>query len=360
MLAHTVGLRLSLALAPVLVLGCAGSGTPAPQTDRAPVQAAAPAGEGGAPRAEREPVDHRREEEGESAEEAANNAAMEKALERAVEGRGAAWDDLHLLAECTTDGGFRQVEVFGDGVTIWNRGRQYTLDEKRVAGLLETIDRADFAEMDELYGQEELDAVMRIICRVVLTVDGVTKQVGQLAEGPQNEKLKGLSRTILHDAFEPPEVGVTADDLDDGLAKIADGRLAPQALHVILNRKPDDFALSRGEPGYILRIDGRKASVQRLSAKGGYAASTERTLSDEEMAKLTSLLAEQQVGTLPANLYAVHYTDLVIEVLDRSQRIQARQFANTTRSTHGEAQVRYDRAFDGLSALALGILGNPG
>jgi len=337
-------------------LACAGAGSPAPAGERAGVAPVAAAGGDAAQEGEREALDRRRDEEHESPEEAANNRAMERAIEGALS-RRAGWGDLHVLTECTDDGGFRQAEVFGNGVTIWNRARQYAIDRARVRTLLEALDHAEFADMEPMYGQEELDAAMRVICRVVVTLDGVTKQSGQLAEGPQNRRLKGLAQTLLDSVFEPAQVGVTADDLDDGLTKLADDTLAPEAFHVLLNRKPDEHALSRGEPGYILRIAGRRAMVQRLSRSHGYEAPVEHTLDQAELAALATLLAEQRIGTLPANLYAVHYTDLVVEVLDRDQRIQARQFANTTRSTHGEAQVRFDRAFEGLSALALRLLG---
>jgi len=347
----------------VTVVSCAGTPSPEPAGDRAGVAPVAASGGDTAskeePAGEPEVLDRRHEEERESPEEAANRRAMERAIEGALAapGNAAAWDGFHLVTECTDDGGFRQVEVFGNGVTIWNRARQYALGPQRVRTLLEALDHAEFAEMEPMYGQEELDAAMRVICRVVVTLDGVTKQSGQLAEGPQNRRLKGLARTLLDSAFEPSEVGVTAADLDDGLAKIADGTLAPEALHVILNRKPDAFAVSRGEPGYILRIEGRQATVQRFTTDHGYEDAVERTLDDAELAAITSELAAQRIGDLPNNLYAVYYTDLVVEVLDRDQRIQARQFANTTRETHGEAQERFDRGLDGLSQLALRILG---
>lgn len=359
MLVHKAGLVILLAAAAVgsvSLVGCAGTASPTTAGDRAGVAPSAAGGEADA--SEREPVDRWRQERSESAEERANNEAMERAIEHALSGSGSAgWDDLHLFTECTKDDGFLEVEVFGSGVTIWNRGRQYTLDAGRVRGLLEELDRAEFTEMEPMYGQEELDAVMRVICRVRVTLDGVTKQSGQLAEGPQNQRLRDLAETILDQAFEPAEVGVTASDLDDGLTKIADGELAPEAFHVLLNHKPDAFSLSQGEPGYLLRIQGRRATVERFTTDHGYAAPVEHQLDDAELTALTELLAEQRVGDLPANLYAVHYTDLVVEVLDRSQRIQARQFANTTRATHGEAQERFDRAIDGLSELALRILG---
>jgi hypothetical protein len=362
MFVHKAGFVLLSAAALVVsssVISCTGARSAAPVGDRTGIAPVAASGGDTAAEEEREVLDRRREEERESPEEAATNRAMERAIEGALveTGKPAAWDDLHLITECTDDDGFRQVEVFGNGVTIWNRARQYALDPGRVRTLLEALDRAEFAEMEPMYGQEELDAAMRVICRVVVTLDGVTKQSGQLAEGPQNRRLKGLARTLLDSAFEPTEVGVTADDLDDGLRKVADGTLAPEALHVILNRKPDAFALSRGEPGYILRVGGRRASVQRLTADHGYEDAVEHTLDDAELSSLATLLAAQRIGDLPTNLYAVHYTDLVVEVLDRDQRIQARQFANTTRSTHGEAQERFDRAFEGLSGLVLRILG---
>jgi hypothetical protein len=71
-------------------------------------------------------------------------------------------------------------------------------------------------------------------------------------------------------------------------------------------------------------------------------------LDDRELSGLARLLREGGMADLPINLYAEEYTDLVVKVLDREQRVQARRFAGMTRTTHGLAQGRFDRILEAL------------
>lgn len=268
-------------------------------------------------------------------------------------------DGVSILAECGDDGALTEVRIFGSGVGIWNRNRQFTLPAERVTALLERFREIGFSRFQELYGTIEQEipvpedvggAALRVICRVELTLDGVTKQSGQLDEGPRSEELKELADSILELGREPGTSGTTADGLDDGLAKIAAGTLAPEVLRVLLHRKPDARAVAAGETGFLLRIEGARATVQPYT--GSYGDAVEIDLTRPELAELAAHLAENRPGDLPLNLYANHYTDLVVEVLDRKREIQARTFTGITPSTHGEAQERFDRIYDRLAEVA--------
>lgn len=342
-----------VALLPLtLTLGCAGGGSiPAGAPDRSP-QGALSGSDAGPP-----PMD---------APEASEEAAVvRRTLERAVEG-GGSWRELRVETECLQDGALRHVKVFESGTTIWNERRQISLGQEDLLAVLEAMLRADFPSMHQLYGKGDPEmqqpdkpgeeAAIRVICRVVLTLDGVTKQSAQRAEGPQSEELRGLAHEILALAEKPGQEGVTAEDLRDGLTKVADGRLAPEALSLLLNRKDEDVeAGTRDAPrdaGYLLRLEGRRLRVSPFRQPGGYGDPVETELGAAALGELATLLADERVGELPANLYAGHYIDLVVEVLNRDARVQARRFANLSPKTHGEKQERFERIEEALDALA--------
>lgn len=352
----------------VVVAVCAGcAATGGPEAETAGTATAARS----ASTTEPESMGEREKEEVRERELAAEGEALDSALRRALDHEGR-WDELHLLVECADDGFLTTAEVFGNGVTLWNHQRQSMLDHEDLVGLLETLRDADFPRMRDLYGKEDEEevpvpsdppaAALRVICRVVVTLDGTTKQSAQRARGPQSDELKGLAWELL-DRVRPAEgEGVTADDLDDGLAKIADGRMAPEALSLVFHRKPE--LGGRGPQasmvelsGFLLRLDGRRLSVEEFHPAGGYGEPRTRELEGEELSELVARLADNRVGELPDNLWAEDYTDLVIEVLDRSVRVQARQFARMTRTTHGESQVRFDRIAAELEEMAREILG---
>jgi hypothetical protein len=315
-------------LALALLVGCAGGGrpdgTPAPE----PAAAGARTAAAGAPA---EPD-------------------LARALDRAL--AGGSWHELHLLTECFDRDAFLKVELFGEGVGIWNGERQLSVGRDELLELLERLRGARFAAFKELYGKGETgDAATRVICRVALTLDGATKQSVQVAEGRRFPELQALALEVLGRFRERGEDGVGAADLADGLRKVADGRLAPRTLSVLLHRKPDAAAVAVGEQGFLMRLEGRALSVLPYRPGAGYGGPAARELAPEELSRLAALLAESGAGELPDNLWAEHYTDLVVTVLDREARVQARRFAGMTATTHPEAQPRFDRIYQALAEL---------
>jgi hypothetical protein len=322
-------------LALALLVGCAGGGrpdgTPAPQ-------AAAAGGTTAAAGAPAEPD-------------------LARALDRAL-ARGS-WTELHLLTECFDRDAFLEVELFGEGVGIWNGERQLDIGRDELLGFLERFRDSGFPAFKELYGKGEKPdagppaAATRVICRVALTLDGATKQSVQVAEGRRFPELQALALEVLGRFRERGEAGVGAADLADGLRKVADGRLAPRTLSVLLHRKPDAAAVAAGEQGFLMRLEGRNLSVLPYRPGAGYGEPAARELAPEELSRLAALLAESGAGELPDNLWAEHYTDLVVTVLDREARVQARRFAGMTPATHPEAQPRFDRIYQALAELVL-------
>jgi hypothetical protein len=290
------------------------------------------------------------------------------ALEAAL-APGAARDDLRVFSECWLGDALYQVELFGSGVGVWNGERQFEVGEDRVTHVLELLREARFGDMREVYGEAVPDipipqdvppadgsgaaSATRVLCLVALRIGEVEKQTIQISKPPRSEELQALAESIFELIRGPAESGgVTADGLDDGLAKVADGTLAPETLAVLVQRKPEPRDVAAGAEGFLLRIDGGRATVRHLEETGGYGPAERLDLDDAEIAALAARLAEARIGEAPPNLWAEHYTDVVVEVLDREQRIQARRFARMTPTTHGEAQARYDAAYRELEALA--------
>lgn len=322
-----------------LLVGCAGTGAP---------PAAAPEMVG-APQAPASPRDEADE-------------AIAAALERALSGSGA-WESLRLFTECRRDGGLESIEIYGNGVAIWDNRLQFEVSGAEISTLLAALHEADFAAMPETFGGktrprdpqeppgppdgEQAIFALRVICRVELSLEGRTKRVAQLDEGRQSAELRELSEEFFRVCKEPARQAVGASGLADGLDKIGRGELAPEVLRVMLHRKPDPNEPVSSE-GFLLRLEGPKVTSRLVEESGGYGPPMELTLSAGELQELARELAGWTLEELPVNLYSLEYTDFMAAVLDRSKSVQARQFAGMSPTTHAEAQRRFDALYTRL------------
>ena len=270
-------------------------------------------------------------------------AALERALGDALKRQ--AWSDLRIDTECRTEDGLRSATVFGSGVGVWNRERQITLPREEVVALLQELAASRFPRMRETYGEGEEE--VQLICRVRLDLDGLSKQVLQLATGPASPELMRLAGRILEVAEEAGRDGPGASSLSDGLEKIAHGELAPELLTLYVLRQSE---APGSTAGWKLALQGGQAILQRDPAPDGEEPRTLR-LGAAEIAGLAGQLAAVRLEELPVNLWAPEYTDIEIRVLGGKRSFQARRFAGMTPATHGEAQQRFDRLWEALAAL---------
>lgn len=347
-------------LAAALLGACAGSPSPEPSASeaRSAERAAAAAARSAAAETERDREEEREWEERERYEEREEAAppspeeqrAVNEALEQA--GRGE-WSDLELRVDCRREGGkLDAVTVWGSGTAIWNRRRQFEVDREVVRGLLDLLRTNRFAALESVYGdQTEEEGPMWAVCRVGLHLDEVSKEVTQLLKGRQSDELLRIGRAVL-DRLEPlASGGVTAESLTDGLRKIGSGELAPEALSVIFQRKPE-YSVA-GDEGFLLRIEGRDLEVLPTRVGEGFGAARTLTLTAGDLAGLAERLTSGSLAELPVNLWADHtVTDLTLIVLDQERRVQARPFTGMDASTHGAAQKTFDAVAEALTALA--------
>ena len=275
------------------------------------------------------------------------------------------WESLHLLAECREidNPHLRSAVIYGSGVAIWEERRQFALNDDQISTLLGFLLEADLLDLQDLYGGsgkvdvEEsegppaVEGGVRIICRVDLDLGGYHKESAQRLKGEQSAELRALAERLL-DYCEPlAKGGIGIQSLDDGLAKIAAGELAPETLRIMLHRKPEPGARSEGS-GFRLILDGMKVKFRGFTAGAGYGDEKTVAVDRSEIKSLAGQISSIGVQDLPANLYAGDYTDFWIEILDQRKAIQARQFADMAPSTHGDDQKRFDQILGDLEGFA--------
>lgn len=268
-------------------------------------------------------------------------------LESALTNPGT-WEDIRVEASCLTETGPTFVEVFGQGVGVWKREKQFPVSKQQFREILEEFRDAGFVDWHDLYGgSAEPGAGVKIICRAGLSIDSNFKMVSQTEKGKQFHPLRTLTARIFALSRGSTAEGVIADSLTDGLRKLETGKLNPVTFQLLLHRRIEDRAELNKDQGWILRVDGRRASHQTIRQKAGYSDPVELDLSEEEFLGLTRTLAISEVESFPLNLFADSYTDLSLQILNRKKSVQARQFRGVTPDTHGERQ----RSFDKILAL---------
>ncbi len=258
--------------------------------------------------------------------------------------------DLRIAAERYLESqGAESVVVYGNGVAIWDRARQFRVSDDDLERMLEAIDKSGFREMPGSYGQGK----KWLRRRVSLREGDSTKEVLQTVAGEQSKALETLVDDIL--AIAKPKAaqaeGITT--LSEGLTRVAQNKLAPQALRLTVHRKP------REGKGWLFRVQEGVGSLQIWNGSA-YEAPMYWKLPEERLAKLASTLAAARLEAMPVNLYAQAFTELDVSVLDQRKTITARPFQGMQPTTHGEQQTRFDQTFGALERLEKDVLANGG
>ena len=166
----------------------------------------------------------------------------------------------------------------------------------------------------------------------------------QITRGEQSEALAKLVTRILEFSEKAAAGGVGASSLQEGLAKVADGTLAPQTFSAIVRRQ----ATASTDPGgesFLLRMEGRRVTDRLMPRGQAPPAPRELTISDADFRKLVLRLREDDPTGLPKNTYAQVYTDVTVAVLDHDKNVPARAYLDVTAETHGEKQKAFDRVY---------------
>lgn len=305
----------------------------------------------------------RRERERFSAETSALDAALR---DPALRG------SLRLVAECRRTERMETVELFGNGHGVWEGRRQFEVGPETVEHAVELLETAGFTGFEPLYGELEEEGWSErevaepphrgsakppvVVCRIALRIAGLDKQVVQVDRGERFEPLARLAGDLLDLASAAAVVGIEATGLDDGLERIGRGELVAETWSALLQILPEGNPGAAPTVGSWLEIDGLDATARPVGPQGELGPPRRARLDRDEVAALAAALALEHPDTMPANLWAERYTSVSLRVLDRSRSLLARQFARMTPSSAGDAQVRFERVVERLTALHERIL----
>jgi hypothetical protein len=242
------------------------------------------------------------------------------------------------------------VTIHGIGVGIWEERSQFRLTRPELLSLVRSLKEAHVGAMQPQYGEDESD---RLTFRGKLTVavGPVAKHVVQLFDGEQSEALGNLAKRILALAERKGSQGISASSLSDGLRKLADGTLAPEAFEIVFQRR-DDRPVPAPEEGLLLRLRGRIATARVFRPRSGYGPPRSRVLGKSDFQTLLAALRQNDPTAFESGLFASRYTEVRIRVLNWSKDVQARRYLGVTPETHGRTQEAFDRVCAELDRVA--------
>ena len=276
-------------------------------------------------------------------------------LDRAA--RGGFAPALALEIECQIDAGMRTATVYGEGIGIWNGTTQFAIGRQQIQSLLSTLARAGFAAMPDRFGGRDETRVPRekrvtvVTCRLLVRLDddGPEKQVVQLDAGRQSAAFKRLANDLLHALEAPAQKGIRPANLEDALRKIASGDLATLTLEVMASHGTGRVTAAKSER-WMLSLTGGVLETQRQSEEG-LSDPVRRRADAAALRDLARDLADNNLASLPANVFAPDYTDISVQVLAWKRSIQARPFAGKQAEPDAPDQQRFRRVLEALRAF---------
>ncbi|HHQ48062.1 MAG TPA: hypothetical protein ENK19_04165 [Acidobacteria bacterium] len=299
---------------------------------------------------------------------------LEAALEHAL-ATGSKLSALRIEAGGKVARDVRQLTIYGRGLGIWNRERQFELDPAEVKRAIRIVlDHHLCTLPDEIGGEEEGEEEHEIdeekerpphrrerseaganpislLRTLTITFGDLSKTVIQEAPVPEAAPLeKGLAE--LAELCRKPAVrGRTAHSLKEGLTLLAKGTLAPETLTLTVNAPRLRSLKDNSSQGWILRIEHGRIFAQSHDLKMGYRTLANRRLDPEEVRTLAKDLLAQHVETLPRQINVPGYLDLRIDVLSNRTQILARTYAGTPGPEAVQAAKRYAAVRNVLRSL---------
>lgn len=262
------------------------------------------------------------------------------------------------LADVTVDvvGGRpdrRSLTVYGSSVGIWNREKQFSLTPEEHRKLLKRLVDSGLFEMPERPRptrnvESNPPVVVRAVGVKVADLERVVSQNNRVWVLPE---LEALVADLFKLCEQAASVGTGASTLTDGLEKIAKGKLAPEALQLVLNIPPVSASASAlAANGVLVVLDGGALTwTEQVPGKPGAAVPT--PVSADRLRALAGLLAESGFEKLPSNLYRERYVDVRSTVLGRVRSVQARKFAGLDPAKFAAEQKALEKLIEAILAL---------
>jgi hypothetical protein len=264
---------------------------------------------------------------------------------------GAGLDEIVVDVRWPDGGKMAASRVYGSGVGIWNREVQFRLPRSEVTSLLRAVVKDRFGSLPTTVGEVEEGPEGGQKGHVTISIGAVTKTVVQVESGTQSRELQDLAQRFLEASRKAASRGIRASSFADAFDELASGKLAPEALEVIVQRNEVRNPSSSPADRWVMRVEGRRVEDRDRGPARQAPPARVLVLSKGDFEKLVGLLRESDPSALPQSLYSERLTEVVIQVLKQRRHIQARPFAGMTAATNGEKQKSFDRLIEGLVAL---------
>ena len=234
------------------------------------------------------------------------------AFDRALDSARSGTQPLHLKVDCVDDRGARNLEVFDNGVAIWDQRSQWMLAEADRAALLQILIDQRFSTFEAAYGEtkkaDKQEAPIVVSCQVNVQIGDQQKRSIQHAFGERSEALANLATSLLdHVAAVAAREGIGAADLDDGLDKLAGGVLAVETVTLRFVELP---AKRHGGDGTILQIERGVATVRAYTPGRAIGDPVEIALDGERYDRLIAALNAANFEPLPRNLWSDEHLEI--------------------------------------------------
>lgn len=248
-----------------------------------------------------------------------------------------------------TKPGKHHLLVWGSGGGVWNHERQFRLSEKDLRAMLKLLVKRGFFEMPDKpkpgaptppRSQPQAPQVLRA---VAVRIGELEKLVSQNNRVRTFQPLDDLVGELFALCEKPAAAGVSVGDLEDALAKVASGTLAPETLAITVSEPP--VPPSGAQPaadGLMVRLD--EGRIERIvQPHEGALAETRWRLAPAEIGRIAALLREIGFSRMPGNLYRSRYADVQVVVLNQRKNVQARPFAGMDPRAHPAEQAALER-----------------
>jgi hypothetical protein len=272
-----------------------------------------------------------------------SGAALKSSLKEARKG-GEARSSLRIEVEGQLGTDISQVILYGHGIGIWNGERQFTATSKMIDSAIDLLLEAKYFNMPDRFAFEEKESKEKpvLLVRIVtVSVGGHSKTVVRGNKGPNSQAFKTLTTELVALCKTPAEEGTTADNLEDGLRKVADGTLAPETFRISVNAPQLRSLESQTGQGWLLTVQHGTLSVRSNILGEGIRDVGKRSLTAREVQALAKKLLDAGVAEWPQNINTTGHTQFTVAVLNHREQTMARQFARTP----DEADKAVEKAF---------------
>ncbi len=249
----------------------------------------------------------------------------------------------------------RSLVVYGSGVGVWNQEKQFDLAPAEHKELLRKTVTAGLFEMPE---RPRPEASVGPSPNAPVILRAVAVRVGELERiVSQNDRvrmlpaLEALVTELFRFCEKHASEGMGASSLTDGLRKIAQKRLAPETLQLVLNIPPVAAGAEGGPANGILVVLDGGVMTRTEQAAGSAGATVAVPATGDRLRSLLTLLADSGFESFPVNLYRARYVDLNVKVLGRGRSVQARKFAGLAPAKHPAQQEALERLIGAILAL---------